>query len=148
MRLPSSRSKRLDKNVWCLPNFFRSHSGTFIPNVKANSFATISHASVSPSSFLLGNFAIHKLPFVSTTFDFGLAPPNDEPGAISMFNHFTLSESEDSPSFSKLRHAASNSRKDEKGGADNFLSLFKNSPWREVFNRKAPIRKLSYTPSR
>src|SRR5690554_4406506 len=57
----------------------------------AISLATISQAPESIRSSLLGNFAIHNSPFTSCTLALGLAPPKDEPGAISRLIHFSKS---------------------------------------------------------
>mgnify|MGYP006916102120 CR=1 FL=1 len=53
-------------------------------------------ASTSYSSFLDGNFATHNEPSISCTVAFGLAPPNEEPGAnnISTNSSFSFVESD------------------------------------------------------
>ena len=88
--------KLIDENVigLFLENFSSRHSGRRRPTCLASWCATISQAPVSAESALLGNLAIQRLPSGSSTFAFGRAPPNEEPGAISIDSHFSCSLSD------------------------------------------------------
>src|SRR5690606_30414375 len=99
-------------------NFLTNTSVVFIPDLCASSLATISHAPVSIKSSLLGNFAIQSALDKSFTLAFGLAPPNDEPGAINKFIHFNKSGLSCSKFLSNSRLARSNSLIDVHGGAE------------------------------
>ena len=128
-----------------LENFSSLASGTFNLQRPARSCATISHAPVSFSSFLDGNFAIHNWSFVSTTVALGLAPPREEPGLINWFSHFSVKPLS---SLSKFLEASSNVRSVAQGGAAVSLSSERNGPSGFVLNRMPPIRVSSYTPSK
>ncbi len=89
--LPPSRSNRLVKKVWCCDGKLLISLGTC-----QHLLPTPIHNRPSPMRprlwvlFKLGNLAIHKWPCSSVTQALGLAPPNDEPGEISIFNQRIL----------------------------------------------------------
>ena len=145
----SVRSKRSVIKLWCrFPKRCARHSDISIPHERAISAVTISHAPESFVSPALGNLTIHKRPFSSTTLAFGLAPPNDDPGATSISIHRVCSDVSALSSRSICRLACSSSRINAQGGVASDRSLSIKSPSFENLKRRAPMRLPSYTPIR
>ena len=79
-RLPL-RSKRFSSKTADPFCGISRHSGTSIPASAASVSASASQRTMSIESSCLGNFAIARPPWVSSTEALGRAPPSDEPGA-------------------------------------------------------------------
>src|SRR5665647_1383425 len=112
-------------------------SDIFIPALNANLYANNSHDALSILSFLEGNFAIHKFLELSVKFAFGLAPPNDDPGAISINIHFLIFSSFSSDSI--ILTASSSSPRIVQGGVVVLDLVSKNGPLGSNLNLNAPI---------
>ena len=117
------RSKRLTIKTGFLLIVSRVNEGVVMPAFFAKVRATASHFSISNSSSFLGNFAIARLPFLSSTEDLGRAPPRDEPGAKSSFR-----SAEFSLSSINLSEAARSFGKSISGGMECLSFGLRNSP--------------------
>ena len=133
IRIPFRRSKRRSTSAALFPTGSTRHTGTVILAEAARLSATPSHKTISALSSLCGNLAIASCPSPSRTDALGLAPPSDEPGAMSRRRSSSSSLSPITRSV-----AVSSRSKSTMGGIRNFPGSARNGPSCRSANRKAP----------